>query len=68
MSVEGSTLEESGGKQMNTEERTTVIELNDRKLQTVTGGDKKSGGTTTASPPKEYLQYKMTEVFISSFN
>jgi hypothetical protein len=53
---------------MNTEERTTVIELNDRELHTVTGGDKKSGGTTTASPPKEYLQYKMTEVFISSFN
>jgi hypothetical protein len=53
---------------MNTEERTTVIELNDRELHTVTGGDKKSGGTTTASSPKEYLQYKMTEVFISSFN
>jgi bacteriocin-like protein len=68
---QGTGLEEPGGKQMNTEERnhhrTNVKELNDQELEAVTGGDKKSGGTTTAAP-KEYLQFKMTEVFISSIN
>lgn len=56
---------------MKTEERnhhqTTVIELNDQQLEAVTGGDKKSGGTRTAAR-QEYLTYKMTEVFISSFS
>jgi hypothetical protein len=57
---------------MNTEERnhhrTTVIELNDLQLETATAGDKKSGGTKTAETKQGYLQYTMTEVFISSIN
>jgi len=62
---------ESGAKQMKTEERnhhrTTVIELNDRQLETVTGGgDKKSGPTKTAATKQEYITFTMTEVFISS--
>jgi len=52
---------------MHTEERTTVIELNDQELETVTGGDKQSGGTKTEAR-QEYLRYTMTEVFISSIN
>jgi hypothetical protein len=56
---------------MKTEERnhhrTTVIELNDRQLETVTGGgDKKSGPTKTAATKQEYITFTMTEVFISS--
>jgi hypothetical protein len=50
---------------MNTEERANVTELNDRQLEAVTGGDKNSGGTKTAAP-KEYLVFKMTEVFVTS--
>jgi hypothetical protein len=54
---------------MSTEERnqhrTTVIKLSDRDLEAVTGGDKNSAGTKPA--PIEYLTYKLTEVFISSF-
>lgn len=54
---------------MKTEERddprNAIIELNDHELEAVTGGDKKPGGTAA---PKEYLTYKLTEVFISSIN
>lgn len=53
---------------MNTEKRnhhqTTNTELNDRQLEAVTGGDKKSGGTKPEHI--EYLTYKLTEVYISS--
>jgi hypothetical protein len=50
---------------MNTKERTTVIELNDRQLEAVTGGDTKSSGTKTATPKQEYLRYELIEVYIS---
>jgi bacteriocin-like protein len=65
--IKGLALEEPGGKQMNTEERTTVIELNNEELETVTGGDKNTGGTKTAAP-QVYLQFKLTEVFVTSIH